>query len=229
MKIEAISNCSTPSSASSSNDKEPPATYVSVMGVDCTICKEVFASNSQLLSHILTHGNIQFLCHICNDIFSEPTTLQDHLLNHNTINTINNQESTPNFKEYTDLVTDSDEDCSILEPSKICIFCKDHVAPKSLTVCLCLKILKPDNFECDSCSLEFKGQWEFTSHLKLYHEDFKGYKCRFCNISYSNLEKLTTHVREIHTRNYFKCNVCYKIFDGNNSDLKFYDHMKTCQ
>ena len=194
----------------------------------CDICVTSFKTEQNLDEHILSvhEGNKPAHCGACIEGFSSLITLKKHLAS------VHKEKKIPcnkcdksfskllNLKNHIQVVHEGKK----LFPCKLCdkscltnAFLKKHIA---------IVHEKEKSFQCNICGLRTSTNQKLIRHVEGVHEG-KKHDCKYCDKTYTQKEKLVSHMR-LHTGKGLKeCNNCdFKA--ENNQILK--KHQKTgCQ
>ncbi|XP_043936710.1 zinc finger protein 2 homolog [Protopterus annectens] len=208
----------------------------------CSVCGDVFAHTSELMSHEQLHGEAdRYRCLICRRSFQCTSNLKDHYNVHTGERPYKCSYCEKAFTQSSSLVThqrihtgEKPYKCSVCGKSfkdasnfvkhrrlhgREAIPLNVSCLPASPAV-LCLEE-KP--YRCSFCQKTFKRGSDLRDHERV-HTGERPYKCRVCGKSFTQSSVLTGHMR-IHTgERPFHCEICDKRF---NNCSNFNKHKRT--
>ena len=130
-------------------------------------------------------------CEICDKMFFDHSDLSSHLKNHQATKVTGRCNVCGRFVSKANL--------------------KNHLSTSHPSYSEAEKI--NNSKECNQCGKTFSVFSNLKRHQQSVHEKLKPFSCNYCeSISFSRKDRLTEHIRKLHTKRNFNCNTCGEMF-----------------
>ncbi|XP_021931557.1 zinc finger protein OZF-like [Zootermopsis nevadensis] len=193
--------------------------HVDFKGFICEICKKIFLSEDELVSHRTIHSasvcrnyeKITHLCHTCGKTYNTLSKLRIH-------------EQRVHQDSASKQVSDKKQICGVCgKEFQFTKYLRKHM----------LKHGKK-NFVCETCGKLFETKYMLKMHQES-HSEVRPYTCKICRSSYKRNRNLLSHEQEVHgifslgpgrekESSSFPCDVCKKEF---TTQKRVAIHMRT--
>ncbi|XP_036149519.1 zinc finger and SCAN domain-containing protein 2 isoform X2 [Monomorium pharaonis] len=165
--------------------------------ITCSTCNKTFTSQSDLKTHMTTHGKTKsdkgYACDICGKVLSHPSSILYH-----------KEAEHSNGRRF------------------VCNKCNKSFKHKQLLQRH--QLVHSDNrpHNCKSCNASFKTKANLVNHQST-HTGQKKYLCEICKQQFAHKTSLTLHYRWHSGQKPFTCSVCQKSFSQNGN---LQEHMR---
>ena len=185
----------------------------------CQLCKKTFFRSHSLKRHISLHTEERnFQCEQCSKSFNTATYLKTHMIVHSDKKPYICHRCDKMFARREKLKNHEFAVHSGTKKAFPCEYCKTAFHfPNELKHHIKRVHLKEERFKCQKCDRGFYGLYGLKVHMPT-HSDLKPYKCEKCGMGFSKEGSLALHCTQVCSA--FKCNVCYKDFEGRNSLMR---------
>ncbi len=174
----------------------------------CTICNQTFESRKMLKEHLNAGVHGSFLCTDCDLVFASQTGLHDHILTHVVVKSFLCDLCGTTFG--TRLQLNRHRSIHAATKSHLCTQCdsafnkKEHLRRHVIT-----KHSQEKPFACKQpgCNKAFNRKDKLQEHYKT-HTDIKPFVCQICSKSYRYREGLKYHEKTHQRELKFFCTIC---------------------
>ncbi|XP_055591217.1 uncharacterized protein LOC129743258 [Uranotaenia lowii] len=195
--------------------------------IKCDKCPMVFLAQDKLDHHKTLHPSKRYYeCHLCSKTWSSWNALRGHLQRAHS--TPAKPVKLPKRSKLSGYVN-TDEGARLAASNSewpwiecdLCTFQSKY--PQTFQTHM-KEVHKAIILRCNACELVFSTQEKLDRHIGL-HKDGAIYECHLCPKTYSNIDSLRFHMRQVHSRKKpqaeiekkFLCSICGAAFELENS------------
>lgn len=75
------------------------------------------------------------------------------------------------------------------------------------------KLIMKRTYKCEKCGKCLASKYSLERHIATLHTEIKIHKCNFCQLKFTNMEKLQGHTSKDHATTTCRCMFCFETFD----------------